>query len=87
MQLKKLNSQSMKYEKELAAYDYKKQLEFLKFAVDGFDVKSVPISDGSQRNKVMKRKKRKRAEECNLSSYVSNHSIFSYYGMTLLGLL
>ncbi|KAJ1443685.1 hypothetical protein SESBI_00281 [Sesbania bispinosa] len=79
LQLKKLNFQALKYEKELAAYDYKKEVEFSRFTMEGFGVKSVPISDGIYKNKVMKRKKRKRAEECDLSSYVSNHTIFSYY--------
>lgn len=87
LQLRKLNSQAVKYEKEIAAYDDKKQGELLKYAVDGFDVKSVPKSDGIQSHKVMKRKKRRRTEECNLSSYVSSHSIFSYYGMSLFGLM
>ncbi|XP_061375913.1 uncharacterized protein LOC133318003 isoform X2 [Gastrolobium bilobum] len=79
LQLKRLNSQAQKYNKELAAYDYRKKLEFSKFTVDGCGVKSVPISDGFCTDKVMKRKKRKRDEECDLSSYLSNHSIFSYY--------
>ncbi|XP_027352031.1 uncharacterized protein LOC113862925 isoform X2 [Abrus precatorius] len=39
----------------------------------------LPISDGNRRNKVMKRKKRNKAEERDLSSYMSSHSIFSYY--------
>lgn len=79
LQVKKLNSLALKYDKELAAYDYKKQLEFSKFTVDDLNVKSVPVYDGIHRNKVMKRKKRKKAEERDLSSYVSKHSIFSYY--------
>ncbi|XP_027352032.1 uncharacterized protein LOC113862925 isoform X3 [Abrus precatorius] len=79
LQLKKLNSLALKYDTELAAYDYMKQLEFSKFSVDDFNVKSVPISDGNRRNKVMKRKKRNKAEERDLSSYMSSHSIFSYY--------
>ena len=87
LQMRKLRSQELKYDKELEAYDYKKRLEFSKYAVDGFDVKSIPISNGIRRNKVMKRKKRKRAEECDLASYVSNHAIFSYYGMSFLGWL
>lgn len=86
LHVKKLNSQALKYEKELAEYDYRKQLEFLKFSIDDFGVKSVPVSDSIYRNRVMKRKKRKRAEECDLSSYVSNHNIFSYYGMSFIGL-
>lgn len=84
LQLRKLNYQAQKYEKELAAYDHKKQLDLLKYAVDGFAVKSVPKSEGTQKNKVMKRKKRKRVEECDPSSYMSKHCLFSYYGMGLL---
>lgn len=83
--MKKLNTLALKYDKELAAYDYRKQLEFSKFTIDDLNVKSVPIYDGIGTNKVMKRKKRKKAEERDVSSYVSTHSIFSYYGMTFLG--
>ncbi|MED6195972.1 hypothetical protein PIB30_042850 [Stylosanthes scabra] len=79
LQMRKLHAQEVKYDRELASYDYKKQLEYSKYAVDGFDVKSIPISIGIHRNKVMKRKKRKRVEESDISSYVSNHNIFSYY--------
>ncbi|GAU16478.1 hypothetical protein TSUD_167100, partial [Trifolium subterraneum] len=80
LKLRKLNAIARKYEKEIAAYDQQKQLDFLKFAVDDFDVKSVPRSEGIQRHKVMRRKKRKRAEEeCDPSSYMSNHRLFSYY--------
>jgi len=87
LKIKKLDSQAQKYVKEIAAIDQQKQLDFLKFAVDDFGVKSVPRSEGVQRTKVMWRKNRKRAEECDLSSYMSNHCFFSYYGMKLLGLL
>ncbi|CAJ2668904.1 unnamed protein product [Trifolium pratense] len=80
LKLRKLNAKARKYEKEIAAYDQQKQLDFLKFAVDDFDVKSVPRSEGIQRYKVMRRKRRKRAEEeCDPSSYMSNHRLFSYY--------
>ncbi|CAJ1827124.1 unnamed protein product [Sphenostylis stenocarpa] len=79
LQVKKLNTLALKYDKELAAYDYRKQLEFSKLTIDDLNVKSVPIYDGIARNKIMKRKKRKKAEERDLSPYVSNHSIFSYY--------
>ncbi|BAT83426.1 uncharacterized protein HKW66_Vig0110580 [Vigna angularis] len=79
LQVKKLNTLALKYDKELAAYDHRKQLEFSKFTIDDLNVKSVPIYDGTGRNKVMKRKKRNKTEEHNLSSYISKHSIFSYY--------
>ncbi|XP_045811349.1 uncharacterized protein LOC123905690 [Trifolium pratense] len=79
LKLRKLNAKARKYEKEIAAYDQQKLLDFLKFAVDDFDVKSVPRSEGIQRHKVMRRQKRKRAEECDPSLYMSNHRLFSYY--------
>jgi len=83
--VKKLNTLALKYDKELAAYEHRKQLEFSKFTIDDLNVKSVPIYDDIGRNKVMKRKKRNKAEERDLSSYVSKHNIFSYYGMAFLG--
>lgn len=79
LKIKKLNSQAQKYVKEIAAIDQQKQFDFFKFAIDDFGVKSVPRSEGIQRTKVMWRKNRKRAEECDLSSYMSNHCFFSYY--------
>ncbi|CAI8591737.1 unnamed protein product [Vicia faba] len=80
MQLRILDSQTKKYEEAIAAYDQQKQLRFLLPAGDDLYIKSVPRSDGVQRNEVMMRKKRRRVEECDLSSYMSNHCLFSYYG-------
>ncbi|XP_020990530.1 uncharacterized protein LOC107473266 [Arachis duranensis] len=80
LRLKQLQSQELKYEKELAAYNYRKQLDFAHLTLDGSDIKSVPISGRMHRNKIMKRKKRNRVEEkYDLASYMSNHSLFSYY--------
>lgn len=86
LQLKQLKSQELKYDKELAAYDHRKQHEYGNFNLDGSVTKSVPFSGSIGRNKVMMRKKRKRVEEnCDLESYMSNHNLFSYYGMNFLG--
>ncbi|KAI5431951.1 hypothetical protein KIW84_035910 [Lathyrus oleraceus] len=79
IQLRKLDSQAKKYEEAIAAYDQQKQLRFLMPAGDVLHIKSVPKSDGIKRNEVMMRKKRKRVEECDLSTYMSNHCLFSYY--------
>ncbi|KAL4336824.1 hypothetical protein HN51_046582 [Arachis hypogaea] len=80
LRLKQLQSQELKYEKELEAYNYRKQLDFAHLTLDGSDIKSVPISGRRHRNKIMKRKKRNRVEEkYDLASYMSNHSLFSYY--------
>lgn len=86
LKLKQLQSQALKYDKELAAYDYRKQQKFAKFTSDGFDTKSVPLAGQIRRKKVMKRNRRKRVEEtCNVASYMSDHSVFSYSGMKFLG--
>ncbi|OIW17610.1 hypothetical protein TanjilG_28960 [Lupinus angustifolius] len=83
LKLEQLRSQELKYVEELAAYNYTKQLDFAHLTLDGFDIKSVPISGRMRRNKVMKRNKRKRVEEeCDLASYMSNHNLFSYFEKT-----
>ncbi|MED6148369.1 hypothetical protein PIB30_052617 [Stylosanthes scabra] len=80
LRMKQLRDQELKYDKELAAYNYTKQLDFAHLTLDGSDIKSVPISGRMHRNKIMKRKKRNRVEEkYDLASYMSNHSLFSYY--------
>ncbi|KAF7825083.1 uncharacterized protein G2W53_016247 [Senna tora] len=80
LQERQLQSQALKYAKELAAYEHRKQQEFANFKLDGLDTKSVPFSGSIGRNKVMMRKKRRKVEgNCDLASYMSNHSIFSYY--------
>lgn len=88
LQVKQLQSQARKYETELAAYNYTKQLDFSHLTSDDSGIKSVPMSGWMRRNKVMKRNRRKRVEEqCDITSYMSNHSLFSYYGMSFLHLL
>lgn len=77
LQIKELQSQALKYDRELAVYDQRKQ----NFTIEGFDAKSLPFSR-QLRNKVMTRKKRKRVEETvDVTSYMSQHNLFSYYGM------
>ncbi|GAU20188.1 hypothetical protein TSUD_352520 [Trifolium subterraneum] len=80
LQLKQLLSQAHKYEEELAALNHTKELDFVHLTLDGSNIKSVPISGRMRKNKVMKRKRRERVEEkCDLASYTSNHTLFSYY--------
>ncbi|KAK7350432.1 hypothetical protein VNO77_09068 [Canavalia gladiata] len=45
LKLKQLQSQAHKYEKDLAAYNHTKQLDFAHLTLDGSDIKSVPISE------------------------------------------
>lgn len=81
LQIKELQSQAMKYDKELAEFSERKEFEFGKFSLEGLDAKSLPFLSQSGRNKVMKRKKRKRVEEVvDVVSYMSQHNLFSYYG-------
>ncbi|KAK2352519.1 hypothetical protein QL285_090261 [Trifolium repens] len=80
LQLKQLQSQAHKYEEALAALNDTKEHDYAHLTLDDSNIKSVPISGRMHRNKVMKRKKRKRVEEqCDLASYMSNHTLFSYY--------
>ncbi|XP_022751232.1 uncharacterized protein LOC111299952 [Durio zibethinus] len=80
LQLKEFKSQALTYDKELAEYDQRKKFEYEKFTLEGVDVKSKPFSCQIQRKKAMKRRKRKRVEDtADLASYMSHHSLFSFY--------
>ena len=79
--MKKLRSQAQKYDRELADYNRRKQLELGNSILEGFGAKSLPFSGQSRRKKFMKRKKRKRVEDTvDIASYMSHHNLFSYYG-------
>ncbi|KAF1887144.1 hypothetical protein Lal_00040741 [Lupinus albus] len=45
LKLKQLQSEELTYDKELAAYNHPKDLDFAHLTLDGFDIKSVPISE------------------------------------------
>lgn len=80
LQIKKLQSQSLKYDRELALYDQRKQSIYEHFSTEGFDVKSTGFSSHTQRHRVMKRKGRKKVEETtDVASYMAHHNLFSYY--------
>ncbi|TXG59333.1 hypothetical protein EZV62_013906 [Acer yangbiense] len=80
LQIKQLQSHALKYDRELAIYDQRKQFESEKSTSEGYDAKSQPFSCQNGRNQVVKRKKRKRVEETtDLASYMSHHNLFSYY--------
>lgn len=84
LQINELQSQALKYDRELSEYDERKDFEFGRFMSENFDSKSLPFSCQMQRNKVMKRKKRKRVEETtDVALYMSHHNLFSCYGMKL----
>ncbi|KHG13262.1 1-phosphatidylinositol-4,5-bisphosphate phosphodiesterase eta-1 [Gossypium arboreum] len=80
LQLREFKSRALKYDKELAEYDQRKNFEDEKFTFEGLNVKSQPFPSQIQRKKLMKRRKRKRVEDtADLASYMSNHNLFSYY--------
>ncbi|KDP32028.1 hypothetical protein JCGZ_12489 [Jatropha curcas] len=80
LQIKEFQSQALKYDRELAEHEQRKQFDYGTFLIEGIDAKSTPFSSCTKRNKVMKRKKRKRIEEAtDISSYMLQHNLFSYY--------
>ena len=82
LQIKKLQSQSLKYDRELALFDQRKQSVYEHFSTEGLDVKSTGFSSHTQRHRVMKRKRRKKTEETTeVASYMAHHNLFSYYGI------
>lgn len=82
VQIKKLQAQSLKYDRELALYDQRKQSFYEDFSGDGFAVKSTGFSNHTQRHRFMKRKGRKKVEETtDVASYMAHHNVFSYYGI------
>ncbi|XP_031737513.1 uncharacterized protein LOC101222847 isoform X2 [Cucumis sativus] len=83
VQIKKLQAQSLKYDRELALYDQRKQSFYKDFSADGFSVKSTGFSNHTQRHRFMKRKGRKMVEETtDAASYMAHHNVFSYYDKT-----
>lgn len=87
LQIKELQSRALKYDRELAEYDLRKQVELEESTLGDFDSKSQPFYCQSRRNQIMKRKRRKRVEETtDLASYMSCHNLFSYHGLTFTSL-
>ncbi|XP_008781954.2 uncharacterized protein LOC103701601 isoform X1 [Phoenix dactylifera] len=79
LRIKELRLQALKYDKELGAYKNEKELQSKMVELDGCVSRSVPLTGRSPPKQVMKRRKRKRNEDiADISSYMSNHHIFSY---------
>ncbi|XP_043722579.1 uncharacterized protein LOC122669790 [Telopea speciosissima] len=80
LRIKEFQSQALKYDKELAECDQRKQFDSGQLALEGCCMRSLPFSRQFQRKKAMKRRKRKRVEDTvDISLYMSRHSLFSYY--------
>ncbi|KAH9783106.1 elongation factor [Citrus sinensis] len=79
LRINEIQSQALKYARELAAYDQNKLSRVNQSTVEEFGSKSLAFSSQWYRKKAMKRRKRKRAEDTtDLASYMSHHSLFSY---------
>lgn len=83
LRIKEIDSQALKYSRELEAYDQGKNSGSDQFTPDGFCSKSLPFSSRYNAKKAMKRRKRKRVEDTtDLTSYMLQHNFFSYLGET-----
>ena len=81
LRIKEMELQALKYARELAAYDQRKQPGFDQFTFEGLGSKSLPFSSQCFKKKTIKRRKRKRVEDTtDLTSYMSKHHLFSYLG-------
>ncbi|KAF3968379.1 hypothetical protein CMV_007716 [Castanea mollissima] len=79
LRIKEMELQALKYARELAAYDQRKQPGFDQFTFEGLGSKSLPFSSQCCKKKTIKRRKRKRVEDTtDLTSYMSKHHLFSY---------
>ncbi|CAK9188244.1 unnamed protein product [Ilex paraguariensis] len=80
LQLKKFQSQAIKYDRELAENNQRKQYGSENLKLEGFAAKLLPFPSNSQRGKVMKRRKRKRVENLmDTTTYMATHNLFSYH--------
>jgi hypothetical protein len=82
LKIKEIESQASKYSREIAAYDQRKHLGFDQLTSEGLGSKSLPFSRHCYRKKAIKRRrKRKRVEDtADITSYMSQHNLFSYLG-------
>ncbi|PKA61037.1 hypothetical protein AXF42_Ash005933 [Apostasia shenzhenica] len=80
LRMTELQSQASRYDKELAAYKHEKQMQSNMIELNDCGSRSVPLTCRSCRKPHMKRRRRRRTEDdIDISSYMSNHNIFSYY--------
>ncbi|KAL2663821.1 hypothetical protein AAZX31_02G131900 [Glycine max] len=79
LRIREINSQALKYSKELAGYDKGKHTAPDEFTLEEFGSKSLPFLGEQLRSKAKKRRKRKKVEDTtDIGSYTSHHYIFSY---------
>ena len=72
----------MKYDKELEKDYQRKQLKYKNFESEGHCAKSITFIHDSHKEKPLKRKKRNH-EEVETKLYMSQDTVFSYFGTYL----
>lgn len=88
LRIKEIESQALKYSKELAEYDERKHMEPDRFTLEEFGSKSLPFSSDRYWSKAKKRRKRKKVEDTtDMASYTSHHFLFSYLGTNFFALI
>ncbi|GKV36202.1 hypothetical protein SLEP1_g44357 [Rubroshorea leprosula] len=79
LRIKEIESQALKYSRELEAYNQAKHSLINQCIPAGFSSKSLPYPNQYCRKKFIKRRKRKKVEETtDITSYMSRHNLFSY---------
>ncbi|TVU19019.1 hypothetical protein EJB05_35144 [Eragrostis curvula] len=82
LRMKDLQSQVSKYDKELSVLKHEKELQTKMIELDCSSSRSVPFASHCFR-KTMKRRRRKKNElKMDASSYISSHTVFSYFEKT-----
>ncbi|MBA0599724.1 hypothetical protein Gorai_005931 [Gossypium raimondii] len=80
LRIKQIESQAVKYSREISAYEQSKFSRIDQSALEGFGSKSLPFCSQYNRRKAIKRRRRKRIEETtDIASYMSCHNLFSYF--------
>ncbi|KAI9081885.1 hypothetical protein K1719_036147 [Acacia pycnantha] len=79
IRIKEMESQALKYSKELAEFDRRKCMAPDQLTLEEIGSKSLPFSSPLSRSKAEKRRKRKKIEDTtDIGSYMSRHHLFSY---------
>lgn len=81
LQIRRLLYQASKYDLQAEEINRRKQLTSEDLAVGNSGVKSPSIPGSMQKEKIMKRRKRKRVEDStDKAAYMAQHILFSYSG-------
>lgn len=82
LRMKDLQSQVSKYDKDLAVLKHEKELQTKMIELDCSSSRSVPFSSLCCRKTMKRRMRRRNEDKMDASSYISNHTVFSYFEKT-----